>query len=202
MLLLFYILQVHRHCVYHPFSAAICVSRTTYMEPLLMMILIRVTPSVSPTMTPSQTQNSETSSNPSSTNAIFPLGRGLRSWTTLRSASDALPISDTTFRPTKGNKAHAHDTVTSPEPNSRPAMLAVFSKGCHSHSQTKGGFSFYAPGPQSVDLTTAKEVTFGYSVMFERGFQFNKGGKLPGLCESSFGLYFVVAHNAPRRWRQ
>ncbi|KAI0271779.1 hypothetical protein BGY98DRAFT_922818 [Russula aff. rugulosa BPL654] len=132
-------------------------------------------------MTPSQTQNSETSSKPSSTNAIFPLGRGLQSWTTLLSASDALPISNTTFRPTKDNNALTHDTVTSPEPNSRPAMLAIFPKGCHSHSQTKGGFSFYAPGPQSVDLTTAKEVTFGYSVMFEHGFQFNKGGKLPGL---------------------
>ena len=141
-------------------------------------------PSMSLSMTPSQTRNSETSSNPSSTNAIFPLGRDLQSWTTLQSASDALPISDTTFRPTKGNKALTHDTVTSPEPNSRPAMLAIFPKGCHSHSQTKGGFSFYAPGPQSVDLTTAKEVTFGYSVMFEHGFQFNKGGKLPGLCGS------------------
>jgi hypothetical protein len=65
-------------------------------------------------------------------------------------------------------------------------MLAIFPKGCHSHSQTKGGFSFYAPGPQGVDLTTAKEVTFGFSVMFEHGFQFNKGGKLPGLCESLF----------------
>jgi len=160
--------------------------------------------SLSMTSSRSQTRNFETSSKPSSTNAVFPLGRGLQSWTTLQSASDALPISDTTFRPTKGNKALTHDTVTSPEPNSRPAMLAVFPKGCHSHShsQIKGGFSFYAPGPRSVDLTTAKEVTFGYSVMFEHGFQFNKGGKLPGLCESSSTLYIVVAHKTPRRWRQ
>lgn len=71
-------------------------------------------------------------------------------------------------------------------------MLAIFPKGCHSQSQTKGGFSFYAPGPQSVDLTTAKEVTFGYSVMFEHGFQFNKGGKLPGLCEPLSSLYDIV----------
>jgi hypothetical protein len=61
-------------------------------------------------------------------------------------------------------------------------MLAIFPKGSHARSNaTNGGFSFYAPGPQNVDLTTAKEVTFGYSVMFERGFQFNMGGKLPGL---------------------
>lgn len=202
MLLLFDSLKVHCHSVYHPFSAAFCVSRTTYMGRLSIVMPIRFTPSVSLTMTPSQSRNSETNSNSSSTNAIFPLGRGLLSWTTLRSANGALPISDTTFRPTKRNKTLTHDTVTSPEPNSRPSMLAVFPKGCHSHSQTKGGFSFYAPGPQSVDLTTAKEVTFGYSVMFEHGFQFNKGGKPPGLRESLFDLYVVVAHEASRRWRQ
>jgi len=44
-----------------------------------------------------------------------------------------------------------------------------------------GGFSFYAPGPNTVDLTTAKEATLGYSVLFEQGFEFNIGGKLPGL---------------------
>jgi len=44
-----------------------------------------------------------------------------------------------------------------------------------------GGVSWYAPGPANVDLTTAKEVTFGYSVYFEDGFDFNIGGKLPGV---------------------
>ena len=79
-------------------------------------------------------------------------------------------------------------------------MLAIFPKGSHARSNaTNGGFSFYAPGPQNVDLTTAKEVTIGYSVMFEQGFQFNMGGKLPGLCECSlfFSCLFVVgAHGA------
>jgi hypothetical protein len=32
-----------------------------------------------------------------------------------------------------------------------------------------------------VDLTTAKEVTFGYSIFFQKGFAFNRGGKLPGI---------------------
>ena len=141
-------------------------------------------------------QNSGTGLNSSSSEAVFPLGRGLQSWTTLQSAGDALPIADATFRPTKDNKALTHDTVTSPEVNSSPAMLAIFPKGCHSRSQTKGGFSFCAPGPANVDLTTAREVTFGYSVMFEQDFQFNKGGKLPGLCESSSNLFVIVAHEA------
>jgi hypothetical protein len=33
-------------------------------------------------------------------------------------------------------------------------------------------------------LTTAKEATLGYSVLFQDGFEFNLGGKLPGLCTS------------------
>ncbi|KAG7447391.1 uncharacterized protein BT62DRAFT_980379 [Guyanagaster necrorhizus] len=45
----------------------------------------------------------------------------------------------------------------------------------------QGGFSFYAPGPDSLDLTTAKEATFEYYVFFEEGFEFNKDGKLLGL---------------------
>ena len=141
-------------------------------------------------------QTAGTCLNPSLSDAVFPFGRGLQSWTTVQSAGDALPISDETFRPTKCIKALTHDTVMSPEPNSRPAMLAIFPKGSCSLSNTNGGFSFYSPGPGNVDLTTAKEVTFGYSVMFEEGFQFNKGGKLPGLCEYSFGLFVIGTHGA------
>jgi hypothetical protein len=47
--------------------------------------------------------------------------------------------------------------------------------------EPQGGISFYAPGPDSLDITTAKELTFGYSVYFPEGFDFNKGGKLPGI---------------------
>jgi len=48
-------------------------------------------------------------------------------------------------------------------------------------SQGSGGISFYAAGPPNVDLTKAREATLGYSVFFEEGFEWNKGGKLPGL---------------------
>ena len=75
-------------------------------------------------------------------------------------------------------------------------MLATFPKGSCSLSNTNGGFSFYSPGPENVNLTTAKEVTFGYSVMFEEGFQFNMGGKLPGLCECSFCFFVIGTHEA------
>lgn len=61
-------------------------------------------------------------------------------------------------------------------------MQAHYPKGSYTFGhQPQGGISFYAPGPSDVDLTTAKEATFGYSVMFDEGFDWNKGGKLPGL---------------------
>lgn len=43
-------------------------------------------------------------------------------------------------------------------------------------------FSFYTEGSHnSVMVEGAKEVMFSYSVFFQEGFQFNKGGKMPGL---------------------
>ena len=64
------------------------------------------------------------------------------------------------------------------------SMQAHYPKGSYNFDNSpQGGFSFYAPGPSSVDLTTAKEATFGYNIYFPSGFDFVKGGKLPGLCE-------------------
>jgi hypothetical protein len=61
-------------------------------------------------------------------------------------------------------------------------MQAVYSKGSYAlKTSPAGGLSFYAQGPKNVDLSTAKEATFGYSVFFEKGFDFNRGGKLPGI---------------------
>jgi hypothetical protein len=61
-------------------------------------------------------------------------------------------------------------------------MKAHFPQGSYTFgNDPQGGFSFYAPGPTSLDLSTAKEATFGYSVFFPKGFAFNLGGKLPGL---------------------
>jgi len=63
-------------------------------------------------------------------------------------------------------------------------MQIVYPKGTAALSGADtpaGGVSFYAPGPSDVDILNAKEVTFGYSVLFEEGFDFNMGGKLPGV---------------------
>jgi hypothetical protein len=77
-------------------------------------------------------------------------------------------------------RALPHDYVNAPD--GKQAMKAHYPEGSYTFGhQPQGGLSFYAPGPSSVDLTSAKEVTFGYSVFFEEGFAFNKGGKLPGI---------------------
>lgn len=49
-----------------------------------------------------------------------------------------------------------------------------------------GGFGFYMSGPQEFKerLQTATEVIIGYSVLFEEGWDWAKGGKLPGACKS------------------
>lgn len=50
----------------------------------------------------------------------------------------------------------------------------------------KGGFGFYMKGPkafeQALERKDAVEVICGYEVMFEDGFEWVKGGKLPGVC--------------------
>lgn len=47
-----------------------------------------------------------------------------------------------------------------------------------------GGLGFYMRGPKVFEegLKDAKEVRIGYSVMFERGWEWVLGGKLPGAC--------------------
>jgi len=63
-------------------------------------------------------------------------------------------------------------------------MQVIYPKGTAALSGADtpaGGVSFYAPGPSNVDILNAKEVTLAYSVLFEDGFDFNMGGKLPGV---------------------
>jgi hypothetical protein len=71
-------------------------------------------------------------------------------------------------------------------------MKAHYPKGSYTFTHTPlGGISFYASGP--IDLTKAKEATFGYSVFFGDGFDFQKGGKLPGLCELKMQMFCMIS---------
>ena len=114
---------------------------------------------------------------------LFPVSPQLSYWTTSTSISGAspLPLADSTFRPHNQITALAHPYVDAPD--GELSMQAFFPAGSYNFQNSpQGGFSFYAPGPASVDLTTAKEATFGFTTYFPSGFDFVKGGKIPGLC--------------------
>jgi len=111
---------------------------------------------------------------------LFPVSSDHAKWTTAEGGDHPLPLSDATLRPhNKGQPAYTFTTSSG-----KKALKAHYPKGSYrpgAPDAPKGGISFYAPGPENIDLTTAKEATFGYSVMFPEGFEWVKGGKLPGF---------------------
>ncbi|KAG9008576.1 hypothetical protein FRB94_009403 [Tulasnella sp. JGI-2019a] len=127
-----------------------------------------------------------------SSSGLFPTnGSFIAGWTLLEGASETniknhAPFTDSSFTLVSDMKALAHPVVSQ---NGKQAMHIHYNKGAYdlqtSPASIVGGFSFYSPGPASntVDLVAlkAREVSFGYNIMFSQGFQFNKGGKLPGL---------------------
>ncbi|THH23142.1 hypothetical protein EUX98_g8042 [Antrodiella citrinella] len=122
----------------------------------------------------------ERSSKASISSSLFPVSPQLSSWTTSTKLSGALPLADSTFRPHNQITALTHSYVDAPD--GELSMQAIYPAGSYTFTHSpQGGFSFYAPGPASVDLTTAKEATFGYTAYFPSGFDFVKGGKVPGL---------------------
>ncbi|KAJ7823656.1 hypothetical protein B0H13DRAFT_2445312 [Mycena leptocephala] len=103
--------------------------------------------------------------------ALFPLPNPVSMWTTLPGAPGALPLSDATLQPFKEMAQTKH--TYSNAPDGKAAMVANYPQGSFNPS--------HDPRGASLDFTTALELTFGYSVMFPAGFQWNKGGKLPGV---------------------
>ena len=112
---------------------------------------------------------------------LFPVSPQKKYWTTDQDLPSPSPLADSTFRPHNEITALSHDYVDAPD--GKLSMRAIYPAGSYTFgNDPQGGFSFYAPGPSNVDLTTAKEATFAYDVYFPSGFDFVKGGKLPGLC--------------------
>jgi hypothetical protein len=119
-----------------------------------------------------------------STAAIFPIPNVVKSWTTSPTTSDPLPLNDSTFNPTDLMLSLPPTYVTAPD--GIQSLQAHYPQGSYTLEHVPiGGISFYASGPDNVDLTTAKEATLAYSILFPDGFEFNLGGKLPGLCMST-----------------
>ncbi|KAG2009446.1 alginate lyase [Coprinopsis cinerea AmutBmut pab1-1] len=112
--------------------------------------------------------------------SLFPLSSGLSSWTTLPGHPDSLPLANSTLNPIKAMKALPLRYVTGPD--GKDAIHVHFPNGSYTlNSDPQGGISFYSHGPKDHDLTIAKEATLGYAVYFPEGFEFVKGGKLPGF---------------------
>lgn len=136
------------------------------------------------------------------TNILFPVTPQVKYWTTDASLPSPSPLSDATFRPHSEITALSHDYVAAPD--GKKSMKAHYPKGSYTFTHDpQGGFSFYAPGPAGVDLTTAKEATFGYDVYFPSGFNFVKGGKLPGLCtfvRTLSSTAILTGFSFPHRW--
>jgi hypothetical protein len=103
-------------------------------------------------------------------------------WSTAPSANDPLPLSDSTFRP--HNVLGGLPWSYGDAPDGKRSFVVNYPKNSYNFQHTpRGGISWYGPGPSDVDVTKAKEVVFGYTAMFEDGFDFVKGGKMFGLCE-------------------
>ena len=97
-------------------------------------------------------------------------------------------LSDSTLGVHKIWSQTAHNLVTMPD--GKQAWEAYFPEGSINPGNKltpPGGFGFYLRGPRTFhDLLTREtpeEVIMGYEVMFEAGWEWRKGGKLPGICE-------------------
>ncbi|OXG76112.1 alginate lyase [Cryptococcus neoformans Gb118] len=129
-------------------------------------------PTISPSVSASATSSAANSSVSELSSELLPWGHGVSSWTT----SDGLLTYDAALKPLTAGKLPS----TGNAPDGTSALYAHFPAG--SYGLTDSGFSFYSSGAHSgVEVDSASEVAFSYSVYFEEGFGFNKGGKMPGL---------------------
>jgi hypothetical protein len=87
----------------------------------------------------------------------------------------------------------SHRIVTPPTckssniPPPKEAWEALYPKGSiNPAGKTPGGFGFHVAGPKAFAehlANGATEVVFSYRMMLEEGWEWVKGGKLPGVCE-------------------
>ena len=116
----------------------------------------------------------------------------------LPSAVARVALSDKTLGVHRVTSSTTHNLVTPPitvpgGDGSSQAWEALYLRGSinpGNKTAPHGGFGFYMRGPAPFSdalkgLSPGDEVAFGYDVLFEEGFEWVKGGKLPGICESS-----------------
>lgn len=124
-------------------------------------------------------------------NSLFPTSHTYSSgFTTASNVSvpgvASVPLSDSSLNVNKVASGLTHNVV---QQSGKTAWAAFYPKGSWSPTNTpKGGLGFYVNGTNDFSKAAAagaKQVIFGYSVMFQQGWQWNIGGKLPGGCKSS-----------------
>jgi hypothetical protein len=134
-------------------------------------------------------------SNPKDQDALFPpFFRYSTGWTTSPLVNNPnilhVALSDSALGVHRVTARLTHDVVHSPNlPKHNPQDLAweaAYPKGSiNPGGKIRGGFGFYLHGPQGFaeKLRGAQEAMFSYSVLFESGWEWVKGGKLPGACK-------------------
>lgn len=126
---------------------------------------------------------------------LFPTEKQLRyAWSTCsqidKPGIEILPLDDRKLQVHKVATSTSHHLVSPPSSvgltTPGVAWEAFYPKGSiNPKNSTPGGFGFYLSGPTEFQtkLSTASEVLFSYSVMFDKEWDFVKGGKIPGICE-------------------
>lgn len=107
-----------------------------------------------------------------------------------------ISLSDSSLSVIKVSKGFTHKVV---KQSGKTAWEAMYPKGSYSPNATpKGGFGFYVGGSNKFKdaLKGGKDIMVGYSVMFQKGWQWRLGGKLPGVCESTI----IVCPLCPSRF--
>ena len=93
-------------------------------------------------------------------------------------------LADKTLNVVKVAANMTHNVV---QQSGKTAWEAFYPQGSYKPSASpRGGFSFYSGGTNGFKgaiQAGAKEVVLGYSVMFQDGWQWVKGGKVPGGCK-------------------
>lgn len=120
------------------------------------------------------------------------------SWSTCTSLESdfvtKFPLDDRVLNVHRVSSRTSHNIVVPPPPISSSAHCvppeqaweAFYPKGSiNPTNKIAGGFGFYMSGPADFrdSLREASEVLVSYSVMFQSDFEWQKGGKMPGICE-------------------
>ncbi|KIJ32417.1 polysaccharide lyase family 14 protein [Sphaerobolus stellatus SS14] len=110
--------------------------------------------------------------------ALLPKGQGIRLWSTAQGiVTGAVQLSLSAFNPK--SITQSAPAIFSTAPDGTAALEVHFKSGSWTYKGPKpSALSFYG---RPLDFTGAKEVTTSYQVFFPSGFDFVKGGKLPGL---------------------